>query len=80
MLEPFFIEVDIFETGDPVQLFVMPEMVNEGTKSIFKIDYQDTGLAILEMDQNTLSWKAVAGNLDQDSVDAIGAEIDKYYR
>lgn len=79
MLEPFFIEVDIFETGGPVQLFVMPEMINEGTTSIFKIDYEDTALATLEMNQNTSGWEARAGNLDQESIDAIGVKIDDYY-
>jgi hypothetical protein len=78
-MEPFFIEVDLFDNNKPVQLFIIPEMIDNETTSVFKIDYEDTKLATLAMDMKSLNWYAMDEDLDEDSVAAIGEKIDNYF-
>ncbi len=71
--DPFYIEADVFDTGDYSRLLVVPC----GTKYILVLN--DEHLCTLELTcDEPVCWEQEEGNLDDEIVERLGKAINGY--
>jgi len=68
--EPFKIDVDLKNQGKK-------SFTIHHSSETFDFDYEGTAVSILNNGDN--SWSGVKGELDQETINFIGAAIENYY-
>ena len=73
--EPFHIEADVYDSGDYLNLLVIPCGLNH----IVVADNEHLA-TLLKTCDDPACWEQLDGNLDEEVVEKLGASIDSYWQ